>query len=272
MVGDERWLRAYGLAQHPNLLAGCLVAMLILIAAYSLRPVGRQRGWILAALALGQLAALLTFSRAAWLGGLLGGAVMLAMAWWARRSGEAPARGATLLLLGVVGAVTLAFAVVRWPLLRPRLGLAYQGAEVRSLEARALQLSGAWDLISTRPALGVGLGNYPTALYTLARDTIAAYPVYQPVHNVALLVTAELGLAGGLAWGIVLIAPWMAIWLQRSQARMTIWFAAVSGALASVSLVSFFDAYPWSSHQGRLLLWLIWALWAKEWATVTGGR
>jgi hypothetical protein len=32
MVGEQRWLRAYGLAQHPNLLAGCLMTMLWLLA------------------------------------------------------------------------------------------------------------------------------------------------------------------------------------------------------------------------------------------------
>ncbi|MGD8399086.1 MAG: hypothetical protein PVG11_09535, partial [Anaerolineae bacterium] len=73
MVGEARWLRAYGLAQHPNLLAGCLAAMLLLVGGYYLGQRGPGRLPLLAALGAGFAALLLTFSRAAWLGAFAGG-------------------------------------------------------------------------------------------------------------------------------------------------------------------------------------------------------
>jgi putative inorganic carbon (HCO3(-)) transporter len=266
MVGEERWLRAYGFAQHPNLLAGCLMAMLLVVGGYYLM----QRGWkrlpLLVALGLGFAALLLTFSRAAWLGLLLGSGVVLLVLLWARHRKQWSPNWATIgLLAAVLSFIVIGFVAVNWPLLQPRLGLTSQGTEIRSVESRAIQAPAAWVLIQMRPALGVGLGNYATALYRLARDMVAAYPVYLPVYNVTLLVTAELGIMGGILWLSLISLPWFNLWLRRQQVRITPWWAGLSGALLALIVVSFFDFYVWTSHQGRLVLWLVLGLWAREW-------
>jgi O-antigen ligase len=266
MVGEQRWLRAYGLAQHPNLLGGCMMVMLLVVVGFYLRQSGWRRFPLLATLGLGLSALLLTFSRAAWLGTVLGGAVMLGLLLWARRQGQwSPNRCSIVLLTTLFLILGALFAAVNWPLLQPRLGLASQGVEIRSVESRAMQIEAAWVLIQMRPLLGVGIGNFPTALYRLAREAVAAYPVFQPVHNVALLSTAELGLLGGVLWFVWMAAPWAALWLERRRVRAAPWWAGLSGALAALTVVSFFDSYVWSSHQGRLLLWLMFGLWAREW-------
>jgi O-antigen ligase len=143
--------------------------------------------------------------------------------------------------------------------------LTSQGTEIRSFEARALQVPAAWTLIQMRPVLGVGLGNYATALYRLVRGLIAAYPVYQPVYSVVLLVTAELGLLGGGFWLALIALPWPGLWLARRQVRVTAWWAGLCGAMLGLVTVSFLDNYVWSSHQGRLMWWLVLGLWAREW-------
>lgn len=266
MVGEERWLRAYGFTQHPNLLAGCLMTMLLVVGSYYLM----QRGWrrlpLLVALGLGLTALLLTFSRAAWLGMLLGsGAVLLLLLWARHRRQWSPNWPAIGLLVAVLSVVLAGFVTVNWRLLQPRLGLTTQGTEIRSVEARAMQVPAAWALIQMRPVLGVGLGNYPTALYWLARDKVAAYPVYQPVYNVILLVTAELGILGGILWLSLISLPWLNLWLHRQVVRITPWWAGLSGTLLALTAASFFDFYVWTSHQGRMMLWLILGLWAREW-------
>jgi putative inorganic carbon (HCO3(-)) transporter len=240
--------------------------MLLVVGGYYLM----QRGWkrlpLLVALGLGFAALLLTFSRAAWLGLLLGSGVVLLVLLWARhRKQWSPNWAAIGLLAAVLSFIVIGFVAVNWPLLQPRLGLTSQGTEIRSVESRAIQAPAAWVLIQMRPALGVGLGNYATALYCLARDTVAAYPVYQPVYNVTLLVTAELGIMGGILWLSLLSLPWFNLWLRRQQVRITPWWAGLSGALLALIVVSFFDFYVWTSHQGRLVLWLVLGLWAREW-------
>jgi len=268
MVGEERWLRAYGLTQHPNLLAGCLVAMLLVVIGYYLM----QRDWrrlpLLFALGMGVAGLFLTFSRAAWLGMLLGGGAMVVLLLWTwHRRRWSPDWLAIGLLFAVLVALFLSFVAINWPLLRPRLGLATQGTEIRSVEARKMQVPAALELIQMRPVLGVGLGNYPTALYQLARNAVAAYPVYQPVYNVALLVTAELGILGGMLWLLLILIPWAALWLRRWQVQLTAWWAGLSGAVLALTAISFLDFYVWTSHQGRLVLWLVLGLWAREWET-----
>jgi hypothetical protein len=271
MVGEARWLRAYGLAQHPNLLAGCLAAMLLLAGGYYLARRGPARLPLLAALGAGFVTLLLTFSRAAWLGALAGGVAALALLAWARRRGTwAPQRSTIMLLAAVLLAVGAVFAALHWPLLQPRLGLTTQGTEIRSVEARKVQIPAAVALIGMRPLLGVGLGNYPTALYRLARETVAAYPVYQPTYSVPLLAAAELGVAGGALWLALIAAPWPALWLRRRRLAMNAWWAGASGALLALVVVSFFDFYVWTSHQGPLALWLVLGVWARAWDDAAG--
>jgi O-antigen ligase len=229
-----------------------------------------QRDWrripLLLALGLGFTGLLLTFSRAAWLGTLVGGGAMLVLLAWAwHRKQWSPDWLALGLLSAVLLGLIVSFVAINWPLLQPRLGLVSQGTEIRSVEARKMQVPAALELIRLRPVLGVGLGNYPTALYQLARDTVAAYPVFQPVYNVALLVTAELGILGGLLWLFLILSPWTALWLGRRQVRITAWWTGLSGAFLALTVISFLDFYVWTSHQGRLMLWLVLGLWAREW-------
>jgi O-antigen ligase len=266
MVGEQRWLRAYGFTQHPNLLGGLLMASLLAIGGYYLGRSGGRRALLLVALGLGMATLLLTFSRAAWLGAVAGGLTLVGVIVWARWRGQRLAvRSSVVSLTIVVIVVLLTFVAIYWPLLQPRLGLVSQGVEIRSVDARVMQIKASWTLIRMRPLLGVGLGNFPTALYRLAPETMAAYPVFEPVHNVALLSTAELGVLGGALWLCLLFSPWHALWLRRREMRLNPWWAGLSAALAGLTVVSFLDAYVWSSHQGRLMLWLVWGLWAREW-------
>jgi putative inorganic carbon (HCO3(-)) transporter len=266
MVGEERWLRAYGLTQHPNLLAGCLVAMLLVVGGYYLTQRGWKRLLLLSALGLGFAALLLTFSRAAWLGMVLGSGAALVLLLWARQREQwLPSWQTIGLLAATLSLIGGAFVAVNWPLIQPRLGLTNQGTEIRSVEARALQLPAARELIQMRPVLGVGLGNYPIALYRLAKEMVADYPVYQPVYNVPLLVLAELGLLGGILWLGVILLPWLGLWMRRWQVRITPWWAGLSGALLALTAISFLDYYVWTAHQGRLILWVVLGLWARAW-------
>jgi O-antigen ligase len=162
--------------------------------------------------------------------------------------------------------VTLVFAAAFWPLLQPRLGLTNQGVEIRSLDERAMRSEAARILIRMRPWLGVGAGNFSVAVLRLAPESVSRYPEYSPVHDVLLLTTSELGLFGGLLWLCLLISPWLALWWHRQRVQMTFWWAGLSAAMAALAVVSFFDHYLWSFQQGRLMLWLVWGLWAREWA------
>jgi O-antigen ligase len=263
-VNGDPVLRAYGLTQHPNLLGGFLtVATLIAIGLAA----GRK-GW--PSLIAGALAAvsfaglLLTFSRAAWLGFAVGAAAGAWLLFTRRR--EVNRRAIAFLALGLllIGAV---FAATQWPLLMPRLGLTVEGVEIRSADERSGLEASAWVLIREHPWVGVGYGNFAWALWLRQPEAIRAYPIYQPVHRVPLLAAAELGLPGALLWLTLAAGPWLAMWRRRAT-----WpgggvpagtAAGIAATVAALTVVGWFDFYPWFSPQGRMLAWICWALWAQ---------
>jgi hypothetical protein len=265
-IGERRWLRAYGLSQHPNVLGGLAMVYSLVVSGFCLRQSGLRRLAILGLLAVTVGTLLLTFSRAAWLGTVAGGAALLGLLFWAQRTSSRPIRWSSLWLsAGTVLTVSVAFVSVVWPLLVPRLGLATEGIETRSLEERAILGKAGLVLVQKRPWLGVGLGSFAEALHRLAPETVAYYAEFTPAHNVLILATAELGILGGLFWLCLIVSPWIALWLRRRQVKMTPWWAGLCAAMAALTMTSFLDHYSWSFHQGRLVFWLIWGLWAREW-------
>ena len=272
-MGERRWLRAAGLTQHPNILGGLAMASLLIVSGFSLRQSGLRRLVLLGLLSVTVGTLLITFSRAAWLGAFAGGLVLLGFVSWSQRAGTHLVRRSSLwLLAGVVLAVVLAFVSLVWPLLMGRLGLASEGIEIRSVEERAELSQAGLNLIQMRPWLGVGLGGFSSALYQLTPEAVATYSSFAPVHNVPILAMAELGLGGGLLWLCLIAAPWLALWLCRRQVKMTPWWAGLCGAMVALTVASFFDHYVWTFQQGRVILWLVWGLWAREWTRSPAAR
>lgn len=273
-----RILRAYGLTQHPNLLAGVLVVALLAATGLAWRSAGRGRGLAVALAGADFGGLLLTFSRAAWLALAVGGLVMAGLL--LRRSAmlrlplqAAAIRGSMRRIAGLIGLLALIaalFAVTQWRLLLPRLGLAWEGVEVRSTDERAGLEASAWTLIRERPLTGVGYGNFAIALWLRRPPALAAYPIYQPVHRAPLLAAAELGLGGGLLWLTLAGGPWVGLWRGWRgwpAAQMPLSAAtSIAAMLAALTVISWFDFYPWFSPQGRLLSWIAWGLWAQTFA------
>lgn len=267
-----RHLRAYGLTQHPNLLGGLLVAFLLILAGFLLAAPQQRRGYLsilYLSFGVGGATLAMTFSRGAWLGGAVGAIALTGMLIRARKDSLSHLVGPFCLLTGIALAVSVVFLVTQWSLLRPRLGLAYQGAEVRSVDERATLVAGARALRGLRPWLGVGAGGFSTALYVLAPDSIAAYPIFQPVHNVLLLLATELGPAGSLLWSALMLSPALALLFAADGLRVDGWLAALAAVLVAHFIIGWVEAYPWSSQQGALTTWVTLGLWAHANASQT---
>jgi len=253
-----RILRAYGLSTHPNVLGGILACGLVLLMG----AVTASRGARLAqagVVALAAAALLATFPRGAWLGGLAGLAVGLAML--VLGGARIPARR----WLVTAGLALAVFAVAGWPArdaLTARTGLApvVSATEQRSIDERLEQIRLGWRVVQERPLTGAGASALPIAMRALEPDF--PYSFYAP-HLVVLAVAGELGIAGGLAYAWLLAAPWLL--LARHRPRPTAELAATSAALAALTVVSLFDDYPWVGGPGRTLGWLVIGLWAMAW-------
>jgi O-antigen ligase len=266
-VQGARFLRAYGLSDHPNILGGCLAFGLVVIAVWVASRRSIWNGLLAAVFFAGLLALFLTYSRSAWLGFLAGILVAGALTWLVRNRSpfyrEIWQRGFVLCL-----AAALLLAPFLWgnaDLLGVRFNRSgsYQGApeEQRSTNERSALNQAANQIFVDNAFLGVGIGTAPLALMQ-ARPVFPYF--YQPPHNTLLNAALETGITGAAFYFLLLIGPWLLLWGRRRSLAVTSELIALSGALAAISVVGFFDYYPWLLAPGRFWQWLLWGLWAAS--------
>lgn len=264
-AGGRKWLRAYGLTPHPNILGGILAAfMLALIPAYLQR---RHFAWLLILL-LGGGGLIVTFSRSAWLGAAVGGSVFLLGVWRKREWREAYGR---LLLVPAAAALVflLVFVVARRDLFISRLAPANSTVESRSVDERlALTRMSLYLLRQYPPLLGTGVGNFSVVVARLDAQVKAelinqADVIPQPVHNVPLLLTNELGVVGGALWLWLALAPPVIAWRRYRSGQLSLWAWGLTAALLVLAVTDLLDFYSWGWQQGRILRWLCLALWSS---------
>ena len=231
---DQRWLRAYGLTGHPNFLGATLAVLLLLL----LRELDRARGWhkagLTAIVSVGLLGLLASFSRASWL------ALAAGLSAWAirkvrskfrstNRQGQKGAQGRCsisnlplhLILPLIVG---VSFVFLYRDLVISRFVNLDTRIEARSLNDRGRDASLALELVAAHPWRGVGAGNYLPGVRSFEPDS-------RVVHNVPLLVAAELGLPGAALWA------WLSLsGLRSSRAVLPAWLATLLIGLFDVSL------------------------------------
>ena len=97
--------------------------------------------------------------------------------------------------------------------------------EASSLEERQRDAQLALEVIRRHPAWGVGAGNYLAAVRSFEPDS-------RPVHNVVLLVAAELGLVGLGLWLCLAVSG-----LRPTSCSLGVWLA--------ILLVGLFDVGLW---------------------------
>lgn len=263
---SDRLLRGYGLTEHPNILGGLLAFALPVLVA-NLDQAGRFGRWrVIVIVALGAVALLATFSRAAWLALAIAIGLGVAMLLVGRQ--RAALRAWVTVAFVIVG-LSVPFLVgygrfvaVRAAVLDPTVA-----TEAMSIGERSILIGAAANVVAAHPLLGTGLGTLPQALH--AADPRATFDV-QPAPVVMLDVAAEIGLLGALSYGVALVAPWLALWFRRRQ--WTRELVAVSASLAGLTVVGLFDYYPWTFAPGRIWAWLIIGLWAGAYARATASH
>ena len=247
-ISGVRWLRAYGLAFHPNVLGGFLAVALLLLIPWLERLPAVGLWWLLWS------GLLLTFSRAAWLAVALALPVALIAYFVKRRQAGTSlaiaAGGALIVFAAAIFLMPEQFTTRLSPLLSlfPRSGAPVPVAEPEafSISERVELTDVGWEIIGQRPWRGVGAGNFPLAMPRL-RPLMRA----QSVHNIPLLLASEVGLLGGALWlmmGFVVIARLILHWRKASP-----WLLSAICAWGAVAFIAFFDSYLWSLNSGLLL-------------------
>ncbi len=228
-------VRIYSTLENPNLLGGYLLPILPMAAVAMLRWAGWPRRLFAgAALGLGIVTLVLTYSRGAWMG-MVASLALLALLLVLRQTRSWPPlwrRLVPILLLGG-GALVLVLLITQVEPLRVRVMSLVAGREDSSNNFRMNVWTAALEMIRDRPWIGIGPGN--TAFNLI-------YPLYQQpkfnalsAYSIPLEWLVEAGIPG-LISGAGLFLTAMATGLSQRDARGPLVLPALAAIAAFAGL------------------------------------
>ncbi|MBM3187155.1 MAG: O-antigen ligase family protein [Chloroflexi bacterium] len=248
----RRWLRAYGLTLHPNILGGHLSLSLLVCLGVAIgrwrprRDVWVCRSLLWVAMALGLLGLFFSFSRSAWLGtavGLLYFALVTRL--WQRVDWRSPRARRMAMFAAVASIVLLGILLGRYGgLLVTRFLQTDAPLEQASVRERLTDIGLAWGLVRDVPLLGVGPGYYEAALWASVGNKLGpGYPGFRIVHNIYLRAAAELGIPGGLLCIALTLSPVLAAARSARRGALRPDIAGLAAAFVASAIIGLFDSY-----------------------------
>lgn len=243
--GGARWLRAYGSFPHPNIFGGYLAIILILLFYYIYNhPIKELFRKIIFNFVIVILSGALffSFSRSAWM------AVGLAMAVFVFFGLLHKTLSKNIVVfLSIPIIIFVIGGIIHSPLVKVRLGQSTV-SEITSVQERVSGFGEAKNMILKHPWLGVGSGNYTVAGFLLNNKRPGWE--YQPVHNVLLLLIAEMGIVGLFIF-IGILASFIRFFLTL-ESRKSAYFSLIL-SLSIIPILSL-DHYFLSGYFGLMLI------------------
>lgn len=252
-------IRAYGTFPHPNILGGFLLLSLIsgvILIFRQNKPNSKHSKYlsILNVLFIPQIACfILTFSRSVWLSGLI--IILFSLFYFIIIRKKQIFKYWIPVSAGMTILFTLIFV---FPLVKSRL-TTYE----KAVTDRQFIFANTTGIIKQTPFLGIGWGNFIPRLLDfplwergIKGDfiNISVEPwQIQPVHNIYILVLAELGLVGLFFFLYFLTKILKNSCLQiKKNPEIFLLFTLFCGFL----LIGLFDHYFLTLQQGQIMFWL----------------
>lgn len=247
-VEGEKLIRAYGLVPHPNILAAILILAIFGLAYLWINSFSQWRYWqkVIYASALGLIAVALffTFSRVIALVGISLLIFWATVIFFRQKNYRRP----ILVFAGIIIAVFCLLAVIYWPQLAIRYDLGELSSE-QALNLRIYYNKIALDLIGNSFILGVGQGNF---VWTTSSLWLLPAWMYQPVHNIYLLIGAEIGILG-LVFFIWFL---FTLWRRAVKAKISPPANCFVYIFYFIIIVGLLDHFWWDLQQGQIMFWL----------------
>ena len=245
----ERWLRAYGSLDHPNIFGGVLAIGLILIilAIINLKRTDSKKTdkkFIIYNLSFIILTVgfIFTFSRSAALA-LAIGIIFYLIFYFLKKDWPALKRLGLIIFLAAIMASAIFSGYSNLFITRTQ---ASSRLEIKSLTERQDYLQDSLKIIKSKWLFGAGIGNYTKEL--AVENSKRPWFDLEPVHNAFLLVWAEIGI-GGLSFFIALfVYLFIQSWRKNNILNLSI--------IAILVIIMMFDHYLWSLPFGVLFFWL----------------
>jgi len=235
-ISGRTILRAFGFFPDPHVFSFFVSLCFFCALGYLFwekRKVWRIAAKIAAVLMLSS--ALLSFSRGAYLGLIVGGLFFLVV--YLKRAGNLKK-----FLLAFAG-LAIITAVIFFGPIKSRLATAVDMREGSNAE-RIKNWQQATEIIAARPLTGVGLGNYAFVIEPLAPERNSIY-----AHNLYLDLAAETGIVGGLLFFLIILAAYLRNLLSGETLGL-----GLAAALLYFFVHGIFDTPLWSPQVFVLLL------------------
>lgn len=257
--GLERLLRSYSLAEHPNILGGCLAfGMVVLLGVYLYGDKKGRKGVALVFL-FGLLALFFTFSRSAFLALFAGTGFFVIENVMARRRDNLKSL-AWLVLVGLLFLSPFVYRYSDFIKARVNIGNSFEKiqSETFSVQERSALNRVALQVFLMEPLSGVGIGSSPLAI----RKYYPEFPGhFVPPHFSLLAVAMETGVPGLISYLFMLASPLLVLMKRKDLTDDPVLMTA-SAVLISFTVAGFFDIYPWLLLVGRLWHWSALGFWA----------
>lgn len=220
-LNSEVFLRAYGTLPHPNVLGGYFVMNVLLGLFLFFKSKGFYKKLSIFLIILSCIFVTLTFSRIA------------------------------ILLVLVIVFVTLIYRVVKGkvfsftPLLLVERFTNLISGNDTSWADRVNLMKSSFSVMKNNLLVGTGLGNFTKGMENYIPSTVNGVLLIQPVHNVVLLMIAELGIVGFLLYVLLLGKIFF------SNIKRMNWFKWV--VILGLVVMGCFDHYLFSLPQGMII-------------------
>ncbi len=242
----QKLVRVPGTFLHPNILGAFLVLSSLIVLYYALKSHRFKEvlGWSVFYYGI-NLFLLFTFSRSSIATVLFFTLIyFLYMRAWSRMQG--------MMIVAVWGLIFLTLSLMFGSVLVARFENSFNEY---SYKHRVVYNEIGTEVVVERPLLGAGIGNFVSYAYQeklyQARNLNTSY-LYQPIHNLYLLIGSEVGLFGVAFFFLFLF------FLFRENGRGLVKDGAGFAIVCIVSsflILGFADHYFWDLEQGIAMFW-----------------
>jgi O-antigen ligase len=279
--GTEKVMRAYGSFPHPNVLAAfLLLAIFCFYALWLSNSFKNKKSQLLYVICymLHVFALFLTFSR-----GTILVFVFVSFAFFIFRffqlrtfyhTDERLAMGKRMMILALFFVI---FSVISALLVLPYFKTRFIkiSLEEEAIDLRFFYNKMAVEMIKEKPFLGIGMGNFANysrefpayiraanKIYNSGGFTGKEIPewLYQPAHNIYLLIASEIGIFGALIFIVFLLIRFSRNIRPIKPKELSVLVGPMIFLFVGFLILGLNDHYFWTLQSGEIMFWLSLAL------------
>ena len=248
----DKVIRAYGTTPHPNVLSAYLfLAIFAFYFIWLYKKVKYEKLLFYAHLVV-TWALFYTFARVSVFA--LGANYFIRAGLTAFKFPHSLKKDKVLMLLFFMGVIVVMFTVLYWPDIISRATIS---ADEDAVQLRNFYNKESLKIISWT---GTGIGDFVNEL--AIRVPMLPDYLYQPVHNIYLLIYAETGVLG-ISMFLLFLVFLFKDFVARTGMKRFHHYSLVL-LFSSFLFMGLFDHFLWTLQQGRFVFWLVTATFAVE--------